>query len=114
MGSYVTFKQKEADFLPFNLTDVETRQPLNLTNATLFLGVKADLDDVEYLISKEHDSFTITEPPTLGQCIVFLDQTDLDLPPGNYLGELKISYLDGRIKKPLNEFILVIRQAITT
>lgn len=109
MTKVLTFKQKEAKTL--TLTVKEDGTPVNLTGVELFLAVKRNKGDAEYAFSKEDDDFDKTNAAN-GVVSVLVSTTDLDQIAGPYVGELKVSYLDGTIDKSA-DLQIIINQAVT-
>lgn len=110
MAKVLTFKQKEAK--PLTLTVREDGNPVNLTGAGLFLGVKRNKSDAEYVFFKEDEDFNKTDAAN-GVVSVLLSTSDLDQIAGPYVGELKVSYLDGTIDKSA-DLQIIINQAVIT
>lgn len=73
----------------------ENGEPVDITGITLLFTVKAKCDinssdDEDALIQKNITEHT---DPTQGETEIILDNTDTDIPAGNYLWDLRI--LDG-------------------
>lgn len=106
MSADLTLKQKVQRTLQFseiNKTD--------LTGATFTFGMKANKRDTTYSIEKSDANFDKTDIAT-GIVYVGLTEDNLDLYPGTYWGELKIT-LTGDIDKT-ETFEIEIERAIIT
>ncbi|OGP69699.1 MAG: hypothetical protein A2Y80_02225 [Deltaproteobacteria bacterium RBG_13_58_19] len=109
-----TLKQGEAKTLILTVTDGDGA-PINLTGATLLLGVKKRKSDAAYSFSKLDVSFDKTQADQ-GIITVFLTNTDTDQIPGPYVGELKVTFPGAppsTIEKSA-DFHITVEQAITT
>ncbi len=109
MTEVLTFKQKEAKTV--TLTVKENGNPVNLSGAELFLGVKRDKSDAAYVFSKGDEEFQKAQAAA-GIVTVFLTASDLDQEAGPYVGELRVRYPDGTIDKSA-DLRLVVQQSIT-
>jgi hypothetical protein len=111
MAKAVTIKQGEAKTL--KLTVTEDGAVVNLTGATLFLGVKKTKADAAYAFSKDDADFGKGQADT-GLIKVFLSGTDTAQPPGPYVGELKVTYpgSPATIEKS-TDLMLIIEEAVT-
>lgn len=105
-------KQKEAKILEFTVK--RDNQAVDLTDCTLFLGVKQNEDDAEYAFSKEDADFDKAQE-SAGIVKVFVDSDDLDLEEGSYIGELRITFSGSPVvtEKSVN-IPLIVEKAITT
>ncbi len=83
----ITIKQEEGKWLQFTVTRNDAI--IDLSSATLKLGVKAAYTDTTYLIEKLDGDFDKSQA-SVGIVRVNLSVTDTDLEVGNYLMELKI------------------------
>jgi hypothetical protein len=103
----ISLKQGEAKALKFNVQ--ADGAAMNLSGATLFLGIKSSKGDATYLLFKDDSQFDKTQA-ALGITSVFMDATILA--PGTYVGELKIQFLDGSIDKS-DDLNFMVEQAVT-
>jgi hypothetical protein len=90
MAETITLKQGEAKKLHLTVTD-ENETAVDLSGATLFLGVKKKKNDLGYAISKNHAAFDLSQAAQ-GIVSVFLEGTDTNQTPGPYVGELKVTF----------------------
>lgn len=111
MAKFVTIKQGEAKTLTFTVTD--NGAVVNLTGATLFLGVKKKKPDAAYIFSKDDADFDKGQAAQ-GIITVFLTAADTAQTPGPYVGELKVSWPGNpaRVDKSSN-LALIIEEAVT-
>jgi hypothetical protein len=107
----VIMKQGEAKVVTLTVTD-EAGALVNLSAATLTLGVKAHASDLLFVIQKANTDFDKTAAAS-GVVKVPLTATDTNLAPGDYVGELKAEWASSPvvIEKTIN-FYLQIRQAV--
>jgi hypothetical protein len=112
MANNLLLKQQEAKRITLTLT--EEGAPVDLTGATLTLGVKKSKSDAEFAFSKADAAFNKSQAAN-GIISVFLSSSDLDQEAGVYVGELKIAFADpdGTIDKSA-DLGIVIGQAVTT
>ena len=105
-------KQKEAKIL--ELVVKRDNQAVDLTDCTLFLGVKQNEDDTEYAFSKEDADFGKAQA-SQGIVTVFLTSDDLDLEEGIYALELRITFSGTPtvVEKSMS-VLLTVEKAITT
>ena len=108
--SKLTLKQGEAKRVTCSVT--QDGEAVNLTGATLFLGVEKYRTDADYALSKNDAAFNKTQAAG-GIVSVFLDSADLDLEPWSYVGELKIAFADpdGTIDKSA-DLLLEVKPAV--
>ena len=106
MSYEADIKQKEQKHIYFTVTKNFEQFPL--TGATLTLKIENRNGAVK--ITKDDAEFDKTDI-SQGKFNVLLTETDLDLDPGRYKGEVKIE-LDSLIDKTL-EFYIRIDEAIT-
>ena len=86
----ITLKQGEAKTLTLTVTDKDGAA-VDLTDCTLFLAAKSHKTEAEYVFSKEHSDFDLSQAAQ-GIVSVFLTGTDTNQVPGPYVGELKVSF----------------------
>ncbi|MEM4720591.1 MAG: hypothetical protein QXT73_00840 [Candidatus Methanomethylicaceae archaeon] len=83
----------------------------DLRECELFWGVKKSKEDVNYVILKGDTEFNKAAADK-GKVSIFLSETDLDLPAGLYVGELRATFNDGTISKS-QDVIIEIDAAVT-
>jgi hypothetical protein len=105
----IKLKQGEAKPLNLTVTD-EHGRAVDLTGATLFLGVKRHKEDEDYLISKANNVFNV-ESAALGKVSVPLSAEDTYHAPGRLVGELKVTFHNLEILKS-NEINIVIEKSV--
>ena len=109
MSSKVTLKQGEAK--PLTLTVTEEGQAVDLTSATLFLGVKRYKSDAAYTFSKSDADFDKSQAAQ-GIVSVFLTASETNQEPGTYVGELKASFPGSVVDKSV-DWLVLIEPAVT-
>jgi len=109
MRTTLTLKQGEEKPLIITVKN-SSGDTVNLTDATLFLGVKSLKTDVEYAFFKDDTEFDKNGVAD-GVVIVLLEAEDTAV-DGKFYGELKILYAGGIIEKS-SDFILKIVKAVT-
>jgi hypothetical protein len=109
MANQVTLKQGEAKTL--TLTVREDGQAVDLSGATLFLGVKRYKSDTAYAFSKNDGDFNKVQAAQ-GMVSVFLTATDTNKEPGTYVGELKASF-PGNVVEKSGDWLVLIEPAVT-
>jgi hypothetical protein len=105
----VSFKQGEAKTL--TLTVKENGVGIDLTAASLFLGVKQRKTDASFAIQKQDADFDKSQAAA-GIISVFLSDADLGVDPGQYIGELKATFPDSTIDKSA-DLSFKVEQAVT-
>lgn len=107
----VILKQGESKILTLTVTD-ELGALVNLSAATLTLGVKESAKDLLYAIQKADGVFDKVSAAS-GVVKVPLSATDTNLPEGDYIGELKAEWASSpvTIEKTIN-FYIQVRQAV--
>ncbi len=104
-------KQKEAKTL--TLTVTREGSPVDLSQCTLFLGVKERKDDTQYAFSKNDADFDKSQA-VQGVVSVFLSGEDLDQDPGDYVAELKVQFSGTpTVTEKSADFYLLIQEAVT-
>ena len=106
----VTLKQGEVKFLTLTVKD-KAGDAVNLSGATLSLGLKLEKSDSTYAIEKEDSDFIKTSE-ALGIVLVGLTEEDTNQPPGTYIGELMASWVSSSITEKSADFYLQISGAI--
>jgi len=106
----VSFKQGEAKTLTITVTD-ENDAVVDLSSATLFLGVKKRKADADYIFSKDDEDFDKSQVAD-GIVAVDLSAEDTAQDPWSYVGELKVTFADSSVDKSA-DLIISIEQAIT-
>ena len=109
--SKVIVKQGEAKVLTLTVTD-EAGALVNLSSATLTLGVKDNASDLLFVIQKLDAAFDKASAAS-GVVKVPLTAADTNQAEGDYVGELKAEWASNPvvIEKTVN-FYLQIRQAV--
>jgi len=108
--SQIILKQGEAKTLAITVKDA-AGVIVDLSAATLTLGVKKAKGDAAYAIEKTDTAFDKTQAAS-GLVSVNLAETDTDLPEGTYIGELKIAW-SGPVIDKSPDFFLQIKRAVT-
>ena len=106
----LTMKQGEAKTITFTVKDADG-VVVNLSAATLTLGVKKAKGDTAYSISKADGDFNKALAAT-GIVTVDFTATNTNLPEATYVGELKCSWTGGAVINKSSDFYLQIRQAV--
>ena len=83
-------KQGEAKTLTLTVTD-EYGAAVDVSEATLHLGVKLNKNQADYAIEKQNSDFD-KSAGAQGIVTVFLDATDTNITPGAYVGELEVTW----------------------
>ena len=114
MSSKIRLKQGEAKTITLTVTRAYG-QAVDLTGATLFLGVKRHKKDTAYIFSKVDVDFDKTQQ-ALGIVTVDLSTTDTTQAEADYHGELKCTWAGTVVKvdKSLNEILISIEKSGTT
>ena len=111
--SEIILKQGEAKTLAIAVKDSDGAV-VDLSAATLLLGVKKSRSDAEYAFSKEDDDFTKTQAAQ-GIVSVNLTAEETDQEAGKYIGELKCSWTGPpAVIDKSADFYLQIREAVTS
>ncbi|MDI6852052.1 MAG: BppU family phage baseplate upper protein [Deltaproteobacteria bacterium] len=105
----VSFKQGEAKTL--TLTVKDNGAGVDLSAATIFLGVKKKKTDASFIIEKQDADFDKSQAAA-GVISVFLSDADLSVDPGHYIGELKATFPDSTIDKSA-DLSFRVEQAVT-
>ena len=108
--SRVILKQGEAKTLTLTVTD-QSGAAINLSAATLTLGVKKAKSDTTYALTKADAAFGKAQA-ALGIVTVALAATDTNLAEGIYIGELKCSWSAGAVIEKSADFYLQIKGAV--
>lgn len=111
MGNLISLKQGESKEVNFTIKVKSTLAPVDLTGATVFLGVKHSKSDSSYLFSKSHSDFTITTPSS-GVISVLFSEEDTNQTPGLLVGELKVVFISTNVEKS-DDLWINIEQAVT-
>jgi hypothetical protein len=96
MALEISVKQKEAKLI--RLTITAAGAALDVSTATCLLALKQRKSDMAFAIEKLDSSFDKTEA-VAGILRVNLSRDDLDLVPGDYIAELKLSFASDNINK---------------
>jgi hypothetical protein len=111
MGKLI-LKQGEAKTLTLTVKDGKG-VPVNLTAATLFLGVKKSKSDADYALSKDNAAFDRSQAAQ-GIVSVSLSAVDTAGEEATYIGELKCSWPGPpAVVDKSADFYLQIKQAVT-
>ncbi len=110
--SEIILKQGEAKTLSITVKDSDGAV-VDLSEATLLLGVKKAKSDAAYAFSKEDAAFDKAQA-NMGVVTVPLAATDTNQPEGTYIGELRCSW-DGppEVIDKSADFLIQIRKAVT-
>ena len=107
------FKVGESKDLVIYVRD-KNKHAIDLSDAVLFLGIKASKTDAAYTISKDDAEFDMSQAAS-GIASVHLDEADTALTPRTYVAELRCSWGSGEdtiIKT--SDIIIEIQKAVTT
>jgi hypothetical protein len=111
MSEKLTVKQGEAKTLTFTVKDADG-VAVDLSGATLTLGVKRDKSDSSYALTKDDNDFEKTQA-SLGIVTVDLEEADTDLDEATYIGELKCAWTGPpAVIKKSADFYLQIKRAV--
>jgi len=109
----INLKQGEAKTLTITVKDSDG-VAVDLSAATLLLGVKKSKADPEYAFSKEDDDFD-KEQAASGIVSVNLTAEETDQEAGKYIGELQCSWTGPpAVIDKSADFYLQIREAVTS
>jgi len=111
MSKAVSLKQGEAKTMTLTVTDHGAA--VDLTGATLFLGVKRQKSEAQYTFAKQDADFDKGQAAQ-GTVTVFLTAADTAQTPGPYVGELKVTYPGSpdAVEKS-TDLTLIIEEAVT-
>jgi hypothetical protein len=104
-------KQGEAKTITFTVKDTQGTG-VDLSGATLLLGVKKDKADTAYTFAKADQEFNKSQAAN-GIVSVNLSAADTNQPEATYIGELKFAWTGPVIKKS-EDFFLQVKRAVTT
>jgi len=107
----LTFKQGETKTIELRVKNADGA-PADLSEATLYFGVKKNKNDAAYAFSKDDEDFDKSQA-ALGIVTFGLLAADSNLVPGPYIGELECSW-PNIIDKSLDLTIEVKRAVIPT
>ena len=110
MGKII-LKQGEAKTLTITVKD-DDGAAVDLSAATLTLGVKEAKTDTAYTIEKDDDDFIKTLAAS-GIISVDFTEEDTDLAEGTYIGELKCAWSAGAVINKSEDFFLQVKRAVT-
>jgi hypothetical protein len=111
--SEIVLKQGEAKTLTITVKDNEGAA-VDLSTATLFLGVKKSRSDAAYTFSKDDVDFDKSQAAN-GLVSVNLTATDTDQEAAKYLGELKCSWTGPpAVIDKSADFYIQIKEAVTS
>jgi hypothetical protein len=103
-------KQGEAKTISFTVKDA-LGIGVDLSGATLLLGVKKDKSEADYTFAKADPEFDKSQAAS-GIVSVNLNASDTNQPEATYIGELKCAWAGPVIKKS-EDFFLQIKGAVT-
>jgi hypothetical protein len=106
----LTIKQGEAKTVTFTVKD-SLGIGVDLSGATLLLGVKKDKSEEEYTFSKDDQEFDKSQAAN-GIVSVNLSDEDTNQPEATYIGELRFAWTGPVIKKS-EDFFLQVKRAVT-
>jgi hypothetical protein len=106
----IILKQGEAKTLAITVKN-NYGAAVDLSAATLFLGVKKDKSEADYTFSKADQEFDKSQAAN-GIVSVNLSTADTDQPEATYIGELKCAWAGSVIDKS-EDFFLQIKRAVT-
>ena len=106
----IILKQGEAKTLAITVKDNDGAA-VDLSAATLFLGVKKDKSDAQYTFSKLDAAFNKVQAAQ-GIVRIDLSDTDTNQPEATYIGEIKCAWAGPVIDKS-EDFFLQIKRAVT-
>lgn len=106
----IVFKQGEAKTVTFTVKDT-LGNGVDLSGATLLLGVKKDKSEADYVFSKTDQEFERSQAAN-GIVSVNLTAVDTNQPEATYIGELRCAW-DGPVIKKSEDFFLQINRAVT-
>jgi ribosomal protein S11 len=107
----LVIKQGEAKTVTFTVTDADGGA-VDLSAATMFLGVKKDKSETAYTFSHEDADFDKSQAAS-GIVAVELSAADTNQPEATYIGELRCVW-DGPVIKKSEDFFLQVKRAVTT
>ncbi|MGB8993631.1 MAG: hypothetical protein WCD80_16355 [Desulfobaccales bacterium] len=110
MSNKMVIKQGEAKTITFTVKDAQG-MGVDLTGATLLLGVKKDKSEADYTLAKADTEFDKSGAAS-GIVSVNLSATDTAQPEATYIGELRCAWAGPVIKKS-EDFYLQIKGAVT-
>ena len=110
MSEKLTIKQGEAKTITFTVKDA-AGVAVNLSAATLTLGVKKAKADTTYALTKADAAFGKSLTAS-GIVTVVLAEADTDLDEGTYIGELKCSWTGGATINKSADFYIQIKAAV--
>lgn len=110
MAQEIVVKQGESRTISVTLKS-STGTAVNLTSASMWLGVKQSPDDADYLIYKDSQYFDYTGAAS-GQVSVTLGSNDTLRDAGRYWLEIKAAMSDGTIIKSVADYFLKIKAAV--
>jgi hypothetical protein len=106
----MVIKQGEAKTVTFTVKD-SLGAGVDLSGATLLLGVKKDKSEEEYTFSKDDQEFDKSQAAN-GIVSVNLSDEDTNQPEATYIGELRFAWTGPVIKKS-EDFFLQVKRAVT-
>jgi hypothetical protein len=110
MMSKLTIKQGEAKTITFTVKGA-AGVAVNLSAATLTLGIKKAKSDTAYSITKADADFNKALAAT-GIVSVNFTEANTNLPEGTYVGELKCSWTAGAVINKSTDFYIQIKGAV--
>jgi hypothetical protein len=110
MSNKLVIKQGEAKTITFTVKDA-LGTGVDLSGATLLLGVKKDKSDSDYIFSKADQDFDKSQAAN-GIVAVNLAAADTNQPEATYIGELRCAW-SGPVIKKSEDFFFQIKKAVT-
>jgi hypothetical protein len=106
----MVIKQGEAKTITFTVKDAQGTG-VDLSAATLLLGVKKDKSEAAYTFAKADQEFDKSQAAS-GVVAVNLSAEDTGQPEATYIGELRCAW-DGPVIKKSEDFFLQVKRAVT-
>ena len=110
MPAKLVVKQGETKTITFTVKDA-LGVAVDLSGATLLLGVKKDKSETAYIFSKLDAAFNKAQVAQ-GIVSVVLTAADTNQPEATYIGELKCAW-SGPVIKKSDDFFFQIKRAVT-
>jgi hypothetical protein len=110
MSDKLVIKRGEAKTITFTVEDA-LGAGVDLSQATVLLGVKKDRSEAAYTFFKADQQFDKSQAAS-GILSVALTAADTNQPEGTYVGELQFTWTGPVIKKS-KDFFLQVKRAVT-
>lgn len=105
----ITLKQGEGKTLQFTADD-DNGNAVDISTATMTFTVKKSKSSSTIIIQKDHADFDMTDA-AIGIAKVPLSETDTDIAPYTYTGELKIFFNVNSVEKS-KDIVFIIEKSI--